>query len=250
MKPIFHTLARLAVAGLIWAAPAATRAADVTNEYRLTAYPSYRLAEEWIGFGYVGIVAKPEADYSSYYLGKGAFYTPENWLQLWSGLIGVYTNFTNQNSNTLEVRPFVGVKFIDMTEGWKWRYFNWTRYELRLIDTLDTGSWNSISRVRSQFRVEIPLASADRAWTPKTWYVYPEVEPIWRSDTGQIDPLRVRLALGYVANPRLLVEFQYYLEFTQPTGSGLVLTNNIWRLNFKVSTDKSALKLLAGGFDD
>ena len=27
-------------------------------------------------------------------------------------------------------------------------------------------------------------------------------------------------------------------------------TNNIWRLNFKISTDQSALKLLAGGFDD
>ena len=46
------------------------------------------------------------------------------------------------------------------------------------------------------------------------------------------------------------MEFQYYAEFAQPSGSGLVWTNNIWRLNFKVSTDMSALKLAAGGFDD
>jgi hypothetical protein len=250
MKSLSRRLAWLSVAGVLWAWPSAPRAADVTNEYRLTAYPSYRLAEEWIGFGYVGIVAKPDADYSSYYLGKGAFYTPEKWLQLWAGLIGVYTDFTNQSSNTLELRPFVGAKFIDMTEGWKWRYFNWTRYELRLIDTLDTDSWNTIQRVRSQFRLEIPLAGPEQAWKPETFYVFPEVEPIWRSDTGKIDPLRVRLALGYIATPRILVEFQYYFEFTQPSGSGLVWTNNIWRLNFKVSTSASVLKLAAGGFDD
>jgi len=249
LKPILHTLARLAVAGLIWAAPAATRAADVTNEYRLTAYPSYRLAEEWIGFGYIGIVAKPEGHYTSYYLGKGAFYTPEQWLQLWAGLIGVYTDSTI-SSNTLELRPFVGAKFIDMTERLKWRYFNWTRYELRLIDTLDTDSWKTISRVRSQFRLEAPLAGPEQAWTPKSWYVLGEIEPIWRSDTGKIDPLRVRLALGHIATPRVLVEFQYFAEFTQPSGSGLVWTNNIWRLNFKVSTSASVLKLAAGGFDD
>lgn len=250
MRDHSRRLVLLAVAGLLSAWPSEPRAADVTNEYRLTAYPSYRLAEEWIGFGYVGIVAKPDADYSSYYLGKGAFYVPTDWLQLWAGLIGVYTNYTNQNSNTLEVRPFVGVKFIDMTEGWKWRYFNWTRYELRLIDTLDTDSWKTIQRVRSQFRIEAPLTGPEQAWTPKTWYAFAEVEPIWRSDTGQIDPLRTRLALGYIATQRVLVEFQYYAEFTQPSGSGLAWTNNIWRLNFKVSTSASVLRLAAGGFDD
>jgi hypothetical protein len=250
MRDRSRRLALIAVAGLLGSAPCGTRAGDVTNEYRLTAYPSYRLAEDWIGFGYVGIVAKPDADYSSYYLGKGAFYVPNDWLQLWAGLIGVYTNSTNQNSNSLELRPFAGVKFIDMTERMKWRYFNWTRYELRLIDTLDTGSWKSISRVRSQFRLEAPLAGPEQAWTPKTWYAFAEVEPIWRSDTGQIDPLRTRLALGYIANQRVLVEFQYYAEFTQPSGSGLAWTNNIWRLNFKVSTSASVLRLAAGGFDD
>jgi len=242
------SLALLAVAGLLSAWPSTPQAADVTDEYRLTAYPSYRIAEEWIGFGYVGIVAKPEGHYASYYLGKGAFYTPERWLQLWAGLIGVYTDSTVA-SNTLELRPFVGAKFIGST-GSKWRYFNWTRYELRLIDTLDTDSWKTISRVRSQFRLEIPLAGPEQAWTPKSWYVFPEVEPIWRSDTGKIDPLRVRFALGYIASPTMLVEFQYYLEFTQPSGSGLVWTNNIWRLNFKISTDNSVLRLMVGGFDD
>ena len=138
-----------------------------------------------------------------------------------------------------------------MTERLKWRYSTWTRYDW-LIDTLHTDSWKSISLcIRSQFRLEVPLASAERAWTPKkVGTCTRRSSPSGCSDTGQIDPLRVRFALGYVANPRLLVEFQYYLEFTQPTGNGLVWTNNIWRLNFKISTDQSALKLLAGGFDD
>jgi len=45
-------------------------------------------------------------------------------------------------------------------------------------------------------------------------------------------------------------EFQYDPEFTRPGGGNLEWTNNIWRLNFKLSTDMSALKLAAGGFDD
>jgi hypothetical protein len=45
-------------------------------------------------------------------------------------------------------------------------------------------------------------------------------------------------------------EFQHDPEFTRPGGGNLEWTNNIWRLNFKVSTSASVLKLAAGGFDD
>ena len=184
--------------------PTATRAADVTNEYRLTAYPSYRLAEEWIGFGYVGIVAKPEGHYTSYYLGKGAFYTPEQWLQLWAGLIGVYTDSTVA-SNTLELRPFVGAKFVDMTERLKWRYFNWTRYELRLIDTLDTELLEDDLADPQPVPARDPARLGRAGLDAEDLVRLPGGRAHLALRHGKIDPLRVRFALGYIVNPRLLV---------------------------------------------
>lgn len=59
---------------------------EVANEFRITAYPSYRITDAWSGFGYVGWVYTPDADYKSYYLGKGFFYSPKPWVQVWGGL--------------------------------------------------------------------------------------------------------------------------------------------------------------------
>jgi hypothetical protein len=78
---------------------------DVLQEYRITAYPSYGINDELSGFGYVGWVYKPDARYTSYYLGKGVFWHPVKWLQVWGGVIGVYTNQYDA-SNLLEIRPF------------------------------------------------------------------------------------------------------------------------------------------------
>lgn len=232
------------------AEPASTAPpADVLNEYRLTAFPSYTIKDDWMGFGYVGLVSKADAGYDAYYLGTGAYYRPVDWIQLWAGLISVYTDH-EVKSNLLELRPFVGVKFMGSNEKRKWRYYNWTRYELRFTETLDTHDWTTVQRVRNQTRLEIPLAPVARAWTPKSWYLLADVEPIYRSDTGQIDPLRLRVGLGYVANPRLLVEFQYYAQYTRPDGAGLEHTDDIFRLNLKLVSKKGLLSGLGGDFDD
>ena len=129
----------------------------------------------------------------------------------------------------------------------KWRYYNWTRYEVRFTETRETGDWTTVHRVRNQTRIEIPLASPERAWTPKSWYTLADVEPIYRSDTGKIDPLRLRVGLGHVASQRLLVEFQYYFQYTQPEGGSLRYTDNIIRLNFKLLSKEG---LLSGLGDD
>jgi hypothetical protein len=220
---------------------------DVANEFRVTAFPTYPISDTLTGFGYLGWVYKPDGEYASYYLGTGVFYRPIQPVQFSFGLIGVYTNKW-ETSNTLELRPFVGVKFLGAT-GRKWRYYNWTRYELRLTETLDTDAWKAVHRVRNQTRLEIPLASLDRAWTPKSFYLLTDVEPIYRSDTGQLDPLRLRVGLGYVASERLLVEFQYYAQYTHPEGAGLTYTDNIFRLNLKISTRRGVMSILDNGID-
>ncbi len=221
---------------------------DVANEYRITAYPSYHITDKVSGFGYVGWVYKPDAEYTSYYLGKGVFYSPAKWIQIWGGLIAVYTDQTGK-SDLLELRPFGGPKFLAMNSR-KWRYYNWTRYELRLTDTLDEGTWKTVHRFRNQTRIEIPLASAERAWSPKTFYLLSDIEPIWRSDTDQLDPLRLRAGLGFIANQRLLVEFHYFAQYTRPEGRGLAYTDNIFRVNFKLGGRGGILRLLDGGIDD
>lgn len=152
-------------------------------------------------------------------------------------------------SNLLELRPFVGVKFVGANAR-KWHYFNWTRYETRFTETLDTGEWKTVHRVRNQTRLEIPLTSRSRAWTPRTTYVLGDIEPIYRSDNNDIDPVRLRVGVGYIATPRVLMEFQYFVQWTRPGGGGLQYTDNIWRLNFKVATKGSALNLLNGGMDE
>jgi hypothetical protein len=229
--------------------PAATEPAEVANEYRITAFPSYHMNEEWSGFGYLGWVNKPDADYMSYYLGKGLNYAPVKWLQIWGGLIAVYTD-SGVKSDSLELRPFAGPKFVGANQR-KWRYFNWTRYEARFTETLDTDEWKTVHRVRNQTRLEIPLASLDRAWTPKSWYFLGDVEPIYRSDTGQLDPLRVRVGLGRIVNARTLMEFQYFVQYTRPNGAGLAYTDNIFRLNFKIGLSRglSLSRLLDSGID-
>ena len=227
---------------------------DIANEYRITAYPSYPLTEKLSGFGYVGYVAKPDADYASIYLGTGTFYRPHKNIQLWLGLIGVWTD-QEVKSNSLELRPFTGLKFMGSNSK-KWRYYNWTRYEIRFTETRDTGDWTAVHRLRNQSRVDVPLTSLEKAWTPKTFYAWTDVEPIWRSDTGHVDPLRWRTGLGYIASPHLIVEFQYYAQFTPPNGGSLRYTDNIFRLNFKVMTKRGLLpqkalrSLLDGSIDD
>jgi hypothetical protein len=253
--PLSRLRVVLFVCGLLLSLPVAPAIAqeepannDILQEYRITAYPFYKISERWNGFGYLGYVYKPDARYTSYYLGKGVFWQPKKWLQVWGGLIGVYTNMYDA-SNTLELRPFGGPKFLGQTSK-KWHYYNWTRYELRLVETLNTDQWTTVHRFRNQTRVEIPLTSTAHAWTPKTAYVLAEVEPIYRSDNDNIDPLRLRVGLGYIASPRVGIEFQYFAQYTRPGGGGLQYTDNIWRLNFKLGGRGGVERLLWGGMDE
>jgi hypothetical protein len=47
----------------------------------------------------------------------------------------------------------------------------------------------------------------------------------------------------------MLVEFQYFAQWTRPGGGGLQYTDNIWRLNFKLTGRGGLQRLLDGGID-
>jgi hypothetical protein len=73
---------------------------------------------------------------------------------------------------------------------------------------------------------------------------------MYRSDTSTIDPLRLRAGVGYIASSRLVVEFQYYAQYTRRPDSGLKYTDNIFRLNLKFTSKRGLLSLLANHMDD
>ena len=214
---------------------------DTGNEYRLTLFPSHRITDTVTGFAYLGYVWNPEKDYRTYYLGwPAATYAPNKWLQVWGGLVGLFTDNEN-SSDKLELRPFTGVKLFLPNER-KWNIYNFTRYEYRATQDRNTRDWSDVHRLRSRFGVEFPLASKERAWKPKTFYGLADVEPYYRFDRGQVDPFRVRGGIGYVLNESVRIEFIYHAQFTHPGGSkDLEYTDNIWRINIKLGLTKGII---------
>ena len=218
---------------------------DIGNEYRITLFPSHKITEKITGFAYLGYVWNPEKNYQTYYLGwPAACYTPKPWLQIWGGLVGLFTH-NESSSDKLELRPFIGSKFF-VPNKIKWNIYNFTRYEFRATQDRETRNWKNTSRLRSRFGVEFPIASPERAWQPRTFYGLADVEPYYRFDRGQFDPFRIRGGVGYIMKSvPVRIEFIYHAQFTHPSGSsGLKFTDNIFRLNIKIGLNKGIIGAL------
>jgi len=243
------TLACALALGALWT-PVARAQSDepIGNEYRLTLFPYHRITDELTGFGYLGYVNNPEKEYQTYYLGWGASYSLSHSVQLWGGLIGMYTDNAN-SAEKLELRPFAGVKLF-VSNDLKWNIYNFTRVEYRAIQDRSTHDWNNSGRVRSRFAVELPLTSRENAWKPNTWYGLADVEPMYQFDKGTIDPLRVRGGIAYIVSDRVRVELIYHAAFTRPSGSSsLEHTDNIYRLNIKIALNKGLMQRVFEGGD-
>jgi|WetSurMetagenome_2_1015567.scaffolds.fasta_scaffold146969_2 hypothetical protein len=218
---------------------------DKGNEYRITLFPSHKITDKITGFAYLGYVFNPEKNYQTYYLGwPAACYTAKSWLQIWGGLVGLYTNNEN-SSNKLELRPFIGPKFF-IPNAMKWNIYNFTRYEYRAIQDRDSKDWSNYSRLRSRFGVEFPITSLEKAWQNGTFYGLADFEPYYRFDKGLVDPFRVRGGLGYIMKKApIRIEFIYHTQFTHPEpGSNLQFTDNIFRLNIKIGLNKGIINQL------
>jgi hypothetical protein len=224
---------------------AAQSSNDVTNEWRITAFPHYPIKGNLTGFGYLGWVKNPGASYSLWYGGfPGVVYNAKPWFQVWGGLIDVYTNnYTSENGkqDTLELRPFIGYKAF-LPNKRKWNIYNFSRLEFRQTYHHDTHDWGNVERFRFRFGIEAPLTSREKAWKVNTFYGVANTEPLYRFDKSDIDPFRVQVGLGYVANPRIRVELLYYANWGRPDpASGLAFTQNIIRLNVKVGVKHAIL---------
>lgn len=218
---------------------------NVTNEWRLTVFPHYPIHGNLSGFGYLGWVKNPGGAYTLWYAGAPGFiYNVKPWFQAWVGLLDIYTNnYTNENGkqDTLELRPFIGSKLF-LPNKKMWNIYNFTRLEFRQTYHHDTHEWTNVERIRSRFGVEAPLTSVERAWKVNTFYGIANFEPMYRFDKDEVDPFRGQVGLGYVANPRVRIEFLYYANFARVSGvNGLQYNQNIFRLNIKVGVKHAIL---------
>src|SRR5215471_6705752 len=227
------------------ALPLAAQNNDVTNEWRITAFPHYPIKGNLSGFGYLGWVKNPGSEYSLWYAGfPGVVYNVKPWFQAWGGLLDIYTNnYTNENGkqDTLELRPFIGPKLF-LPNKRKWNIYNFTRFEFRQTYHHDTHEWTNVERVRSRFGIEAPLTSLEKSWKVNTFYGIANVEPIYRFDKDDIDPMRAQVGLGYIADPRIRIELLYYANWGRVAPSNdLAFTQNIIRLNVKVGVKHAIL---------
>ncbi|MBK6427846.1 MAG: DUF2490 domain-containing protein [Blastocatellia bacterium] len=212
----------------------AQNGAPVKNEYRGTLVTSIPITRKLILFQYLGIVTNPAKHVITYYYSPpGVIYKPKPWIELWAGMFGLYNN-NAAKENSWELRPLAGVKFYVPNDR-KLTIFSFTRYEYRSIHRSESGTKESIPRVRTRLGIEAPLVPKERAWTPKTPYVLADVEPIWRLDDGYMETLRLRAGIGYVFNPTWRAELIYHTQWTATKDATLSYTDNIWRLNFKLT---------------
>lgn len=213
---------------------------DENGEYQLNFNLHAKATDDLSTFGNFGYFYDPHA-YSKYRFGwPGLIYRVNSWLQFPEGLDAYYTdNFGS--ANTLELRPFAGIKLF-VPNKTKVTFYNYTRYEYRNFYNFGSDQWSGYSRIRSRFGIECPLASRDCAWHPKTFFVLTDVEPFYRFDVDEWEPLRVRGGLGYVMNDRVRAELIYTAEFDRTSpGSSLSYNHSAVRLNISIALNKGLL---------
>ncbi len=211
----------------------------VSDVYQFNLNPNHPLTDRLDMFGNFGYYEN--SNYSQYRFGwPGLIYHVEPWLQLWGGLDAYYTD-NDHAADQLELRPFAGLKLFIPNQA-KIVLYNYTRYEYRNFENLTTHDWSGYGRIRSRFGVEVPLTSRADAWETKTFYALTDVEPFYRFDKNEWDPVNVRGGLGYILNKRMRLELIYTAQFTRPSsGSPLEHSENVIELNFKIALDKDVL---------
>lgn len=216
---------------------------ELTDQARFNVSTHHLITSNLTGFFHLGYFNDPGLDERTYRIGwPGVTYTPNHWLQLSGGLLTTFEDNTKK-ANTLELRPYAGMKFF-IPNDYKLHLYDLFRYEFLDTEDLRTHQWTGFNRVRSRFGAEIPLSSHEKAWKPRTWYVLSDIEPFYRFDKNIFDPLRVRGGAGYIINSRVQCEVVYCAQFTASTGSSLAFTENIVFLNIKIGLAEGILERL------
>ncbi len=246
MKRAFHAIHLSLAAGLLLGARAgfAKTSDDDTAEYRASLSTQHEIWHDWTGFGQFQYYNNPQSRYQTYdVLYPGVIYRVNDWLQLSGGMEAIQTD-NQTKADTLELRPFVGYK-IFLPNHFKWNIYNYNRLEYCDTQNQETYVWSEYSRLCMRFGVDAPLTAQASAWQPHTFYAMGYVEPDFRFDSDQVNPLYLSAGLGYIISKRFRLELIYQDEFTRPsTDSSLRQTYNIFELNLKVDLGKGIFERL------
>ena len=211
--------------------------ADISNDIRLTAFPYYDFTNHFTIFADLGYAWNRDGQSQVFnMLSPGVYYTFSPWLQVWGGFNNRYS-VNASKPDTYEIRPYLGPRLY-LPNRWKINLYDYTRFEYRCLDDLETHDWSYSQRIRSRFEADFPLTSTERAWKANTWYTLTSVEPFYVFNGQGFNQLRVSGGIGYIVNNRIRVEFNYYAQFNRSDGGPLLFTENIFRLNIKIKLNK------------
>jgi hypothetical protein len=239
MNPSFQRAA-LGLAFVSMLSAASAQGIERTEQYRLTLNLTAPITTNFDAHATLGFFANPDHQSENYRLQwPAATWLATYWLQFTGGMLTQYEDNRN-TADELLLRPFAGPRLFVPNQA-HLVLFNFTRYEYVATENLDSGSWRSFSRIRSQFVAEVPLTSGERAWKPETWYTLVSVEPFYRFDTHQFTPVRVGGGIGRILKDKIRVELTYQAQFTQAGASGLQWTGNIIQLNLRFGLKEGVL---------
>jgi hypothetical protein len=242
-------LALAASAARIASAQTTGTSDSVNNEYRVTLVTTRPAAEreKLIFFQYLGVVDSPDKQVRSLYVSPpGLIVKPKKWAEIWLGMFAVY-NSNKAQDNSWELRPLTGLKLY-VPNHVNVNLYNFTRLEYRNVH--QSGTTTNTPRLRDRIGVEVPFTQA-KAWAPKTWYGLGDVEYFYRLNEKYLERYRIRGGVGYIVSKTWRAEFIYHAEFTGANGQAKAYTNNIWRLNIKLSLPRRGQRVsIAPDFDE
>ena len=135
---------------------------DLSSQFRFNISTHHEIVTNLTGFIHLDYFNNQDMGEQTFRIGwPGLTYTANRWIQLSAGLLTSY-NDNNNSSDTLELRPYAGVKLF-VPNDCNLHLYNFTRYEFRDTENLDTHQWTGVNRIRSRFGVEVPLCSVERA---------------------------------------------------------------------------------------
>jgi hypothetical protein len=170
------------------------------------------------------------------FIARGNFlYRYKSWLSLFGGF-GFFFTAQSEITNTLEIRPWVGFKFIVFVDFLSHiRFTNFTRIEGRfVINTQESGS-SADPRFRNRTDMRIPITNY--LFVDNTLYTRFEVE-FFTSSVNIIeqsaDRIRLGVGLGYKFDYVWRVEFHYYVHLGNNEAlGGFDQTESIWRVSVR-----------------
>jgi hypothetical protein len=199
-------------------------------------HSSFYLSRDWQFYGDTGARYQwDEPKWASVYVRPsirlhGVYKKPS---ELRAGL-GVFYSHNEDISNTLEIRPWLGLLIKRPTIG-PLTITNYVRLEERLVDTIDDSEWSNSTRLRYRIGLKIPISPDTREqynFVPFSfewfWDVGPGVEEVFA------DRLRVDVGFGrifsYVWTAEFHMIFQEARQSQETTFSSEIL---IFRFQIK-----------------